>query len=522
MQTLQRPSISFLLFLFFGLAVGLVVACAPVPPPPEILQTSTEGLLITDVTLISPERTLPLEGAWVGVRDGLVTHIGSGEPPTEIADWPQWSGEGRYLIPGLIDSHVHLNSIPGMAWDQQREHRDLVDAYMAQLPRSYLYYGFTTLIDLAPRQADAFDDFRRQPLAPDVLGCGGPVPLANGYPMAFVPEAFRFKAYENFLFDPRQAESIPSSVDPREHSPRAIADRIAEGDGICIKAFVEDGFGLDASWPVPTVDMIKELRQEAHRIGRPLLVHANSFDAYGIALAGQADILVHGLWTWDAHQKDDDGTTLPTAVADTIDQLRQSQTAVMPTLRVLGGDRALFDPEFLQDPALQAVLPNQLIDWYGSDEGGWFRRQMQEGQPPETSTPQEILSSYDRVVSRSRRTASAMVQAGVPVLLGSDTPSGPSYGNPPGYNGYLEMQELARAGLSPPAVLAAATLDNANALGLEDRYGSVEVGKVANLLLLNDNPLDSVDAYATLHAVVLRGDVLDREKLAANGARRGD
>ena len=109
-----------------------------------------------------------------------------------------------------------------------------------------------------------------------------------------------------------------------------------------------------------------------------------------------------------------------------------------------------------------------------------------------------------------------MNDAQVKILFGSDTPSGPSYGNPPGYNGFLEMQRLSDAGLSPRQVLRSATLDNARAFGVEDRYGTVEVGKVANLLLLTENPLESVTAYATVENVILRGQFLDRSRLAAN------
>jgi hypothetical protein len=59
--------------------------------------------------------------------------------------------------------------------------------YYQQLPRSYLYFGYTTLIDLAVVKREVLDDFRRAPLHPDLYDCGPSLPVANGYPMSFVP-----------------------------------------------------------------------------------------------------------------------------------------------------------------------------------------------------------------------------------------------------------------------------------------------------------------------------------------------
>lgn len=81
------------------------------------------GLVVFDVTVVSPERAAaPLEHAYVRIRDGT----------------------GRYLIPGLIDSHVHLAVPP----EQAAAHPDVVAATLAQDPKSYLFFGFTAVIDL--------------------------------------------------------------------------------------------------------------------------------------------------------------------------------------------------------------------------------------------------------------------------------------------------------------------------------------------------------------------------------------
>ncbi|MEM7585678.1 MAG: amidohydrolase family protein [Acidobacteriota bacterium] len=480
-----------------------------------------EALLITDVTLISPELPEPLADAWVGVQGDRITHVGTGEPPAETRDWERLSGQGGYLIPGLIDAHVHLGSVPGMSWDLAQKNEKLAASYFAQLPRSYLYYGFTTLVDLAPQAPAELDEIRRQVPAPEILSCGRPAPIANGYPMVFVPEKFRFRAYGNFLFDPTQAAAIPKSISPWDHTPEAVAQRALADGGICLKTFVEDGFGPAKIWPVPSLGLLRELGQASAAAGLLLAVHANSLDAYTAALdsgavADGAGVLVHGLWTWDRAQPQDDGQTLPPALSEIVTRLVDSRTLVMPTLQVLAGDRALFDPEFLNDPELGNVVPPELLAWYRSEAGGWFARQMLSDLPPELATSEGAYELNSRALARGERVAQALIERGGRVIFGSDTPSGPSYGNLPGYNGFLELQRLAAIGMPLDRLLAAATLDSARALGLANRLGSVEVGKSANLLLLRSDPLASPLAYGELETVILRGAIIERAALAAH------
>jgi hypothetical protein len=85
-------------------------------------------------------------------------------------------------------------------------------------------------------------------------------------------------------------------------------------------------------------------------------------------------------------------------------------------------------------------------------------------------------------------------ELGQPLLLGSDTPSAPTYGNQPGYDTYKEMQLMVEVGIPLSAIFAAGTINNARQLGLDKDYGTIEKGKIANLLLLDANPLASVEA----------------------------
>jgi imidazolonepropionase-like amidohydrolase len=81
------------------------------------------------------------------------------------------------------------------------------------------------------------------------------------------------------------------------------------------------------------------------------------------------------------------------------------------------------------------------------------------------------------------------------------------------------MDDWMAAGVSTEKLFRGMTIDNARMLRLDDRIGTVEAGKTANLLLLRDNPLESVEAYDSIEAVFLHGRPIPRATLSARRAR---
>jgi imidazolonepropionase-like amidohydrolase len=106
------------------------------------------------------------------------------------------------------------------------------------------------------------------------------------------------------------------------------------------------------------------------------------------------------------------------------------------------------------------------------------------------------------------------------ILFGSDTPSGSVYANPPGFNGYLELRAMEAAGLTPKQILSASTINNARLVGLAEQVGTIEIGKSADLILLDANPLVSMAAFDAIHTVILDGRAVPRGELDASSAAR--
>jgi imidazolonepropionase-like amidohydrolase len=102
--------------------------------------------------------------------------------------------------------------------------------------------------------------------------------------------------------------------------------------------------------------------------------------------------------------------------------------------------------------------------------------------------------------------------AGIPILAGTDAGYLNSF-NYPGEGLHDELELYAKAGLSPRQVLASSILTGPKFLGHAERYGAVQRGKAADLLILDANPLQSVAATRKINAVVLHGRLLDRVAL---------
>ena len=445
-----------------------------------------QDLRIENVTIVSPESTREIASATVTIHDGRIQSISSttsATPPSGPTAVQRLDGTDLYLIPGLIDSHVHLGGIPGMTDEQEKAHPDIARAARDQFPRSYLYSGFTTLIDLISTP-EGMARWKSHDPVPDTYFCGGAV-LMDGYPSNYLPKESRYTAMPYWLVEARTPGSaLPPGVTASEHTPQAVVTRMKADGAICVKTFFERGFGGVHNLPVPQAETIRALVRAAHAAGLPVLMHANSLEAQQFALDTGVDIIAHGLWNTDEKTKPGELTALEKSV---LDRVIAANVGWQPTLQVLYGLHDLFDDATLADPRLTRVLPRSVIEWYRTPEGAWFRDSIV-AESPELATPSLAANMFLSPIHRVAAATGYMAQHHARLLFGTDTPSSPTYANPPGLNGWLEMSHLADAGMTPEQIFQAATLSNARALKLDREIGTVQVGKRANLLLVRPIP----------------------------------
>ena len=467
---------------------------------------SDPDVIIQNVTVISPERPRPRFHTDVLVRNGRISKIGMNlvaGPHSERVD-----GSGRFLIPGLIDSHVHAGHSAALDDDAIDAHPELWAAYREQVPRAYLAFGFTSVVDLDLKQSDQ-SWFDSAPLRPRLYSCGAGIKIAGGY-MAFKVPPPGSKGFPNIVYEPKEADHWPKSLEPADYTAEDAVSRAAGAGAICVKVFVESGFGT-FNWPYLHTETLQQIGAAAKRRNLVLMVHATGVDSWRSALDAHADVIAHGLWIWPG----DIGNPTPSAaVNELIAAAGRAGVRVQPTLQTVAGERAMIDPAILDDPRLAFALPMGVVAFLRSPEGVKSRTAALDEYRKASPSPgfEPLLAA---TIERTHATLKIMLRDHVALIFGSDTPGVDGFGNPPGLNGRLELQNWAEAGVPLSQILRAATLDNAKAMGLSRELGSIEVGKRADLLLLKGDPLSNISAYDSIDVIFLDGKQIQRGALRA-------
>lgn len=476
-----------------------------------------QDVRIEHVTVVSPERSSPLTDVTVVIRGDRIASISSnararaaGSSGTALQ---VINGRGLYLAPGLIDSHVHSGGAPGMTLAHQQAHPGLARAAREQVPRSYLYFGFTTLVDLDARPAQTAQ-WNGYATHPDIYFCGA-TPVVDGYPMNWEPKPERYEAWPYMLVQSGEETAVPAAIDTAAHTPEAVVSRMKADGMFCVKSFFERGQDGARNLPVPRLDTMRSLVRAAHAAGMPVFLHAIGSQAQEFAVEAGVDIIAHGMPQWDAQPEN--VTQLTPDVQKILDGVIDARMGWQPTMQVIYGFRDMRDPEYLSDPTLARVLPADLIEWYKTSEGQSFRDRMAQGLPKGDAAAawNAVRANYAAPIARNESAARYLAGRNARILFGTDTPAAPIYTNPPGLNGWLEMRRLVAGGLTAHQVFVAATLTNATALGLADEIGTVAAGKRANLILLRKDPTQTVQAYDEIVKLVIRGKVIERAELAA-------
>lgn len=183
---------------------------------------------------------------------------------------------------------------------------------------------------------------------------------------------------------------------------------------------------------------------------------------------------------------------------------RQNHTWQVPTLTVLRSITHLDDPNFTNDPRLK-YMPARMRSYWDPSKDARFKMYSAE----DWVQSRKVYAKYLELVGAMRR-------AGVEFLAGTDVSNPYCF---PGFSMHDELSLLVNAGFTPAQALQAATLNPAKYLGQLDSLGTVEQGKLADLVLLQANPLADIGNTRKIDAVIVGGKVISRAELDAMLAR---
>ncbi len=447
-------------------------------------QDSIEGAERPIVAIESVAVVDVVQGRIVGPRtvlivDGRIAAIGEpgavALPPAAI----RVDGRNRYLIPGLVDMHVHLfnNSThrPPNEW--------AFPLFVAN--------GVTAVREMCAVPADmptitrwraAVE--RGELIAPRVLAACIPVPAES-------PEAVRRLVREAHAAG---ADFIKVFSEVRESHWRTLLDEArAQRMPVCghIPAEVSVLTAANAG---------QRSNEHLTQIYEACSAREQQFLATRRGLDGQEAVKLRDAQEREVLESFDQRLCDRTSRALAKTGQVQVPTLVLPHFEARG-ERV----RFRDDPRWRYLRPDEQTRWEQYLE-------------QETAADKKLFGQRWDV---SRRIVKALHAAGVPILAGTDAPMPLVY---PGFSLHKELELLVESGLSPAEALRAATLRPAEFLGLSESTGSIAVGKRADLVLLDANPLRQISNTQRIRAVVLNGRLLRRTDLDAllDGAARDD
>lgn len=462
-------------------AAALCAALLAIAAPADAQQTTTA---LTGATLIDGTGGQPVADAVVVMRDGRIVCAGARSACAVPADASVHDVRGRWIMPGIVDAHVHYSQT-GWA-DGRPDALNMMDRFpyietVTKLKdptpfyRANLCSGVTATFDVGgyPWTWDLRESSEHSADAPHVAAAG---PLLS--------------TRDHWLNTPAERQFVHIGSDS---ATEAGARLIFANRSDAIKVW------FLASERSPDADaMVRRLQlagERARAAGIPLIVHATNLWGAKHALRAGARLLVHSVEDAPVDE-------------EFLQLARQNGTVYTPTLVVRDGYRQLAARSFDEDAygaSLACVDPVTLAKAFLSDSlpGGQSAEAVQRAAAGATR-------AFDLMAANVR----AVHAAGIPVAMGTDA------GNPLTLHGpsvYLEIEALRRAGLSPMDVLIASTRNGALAMGRLDDFGTIEAGRIADMIVLTADPLADVRNIRSIERVVRAGTIHERAALQFGG-----
>lgn len=451
--------------LLAGAVLGLMAAGASASPTRAASEQARVGMdyTIEHVTVIDGTGAPPQADMTVVVSGGRIVSLSPSKVAVPVRG-RRLNGRGRFLIPGLIDAHIHLR---GATPEKSPGQGVVIDEVAArQALASYLYAGVTSVVDLGNQPElilKARADERAGRIAsPRIFATGHLItyPGSHGDSMAIRITDFE---RDRAQLDRHLAEEMPDIVK---------------------LTYDEEGWGARPMITLLPPDLMAKTLQYYNLHGVRTTVHVSSERRALEAIAAGADTLAHPI--------------IQGPVSDSFVRLMAARKTPFVTTLTIGENysRLVEHPEYLDEPlyvasfspAERKTLQTEVRTAWQTRTWTWWMKVM-------TPICQDNIAK--------------IVAAGGVAVLGTDQSSGPAV--------HREMELLAGAGIPPLQILKIATLNGAVFLGREQDMGSISVGKLADMVLLEADPTRDIANARAITWVMKNGVLIDESELPLAG-----
>jgi imidazolonepropionase-like amidohydrolase len=446
---------------------------------------------VTNVTITDVENQKMIPNQTVVITEGLISNIQSSEKIKIPENATVIDGTGKYLSPGLTDAHIHFSQNGGLytrpdAIDLQKfvpydDEINFSKTTMETKLRRYLKNGITTVFDVGStlyflEKSKAFKD---KDFAPAIYMTG---PLSTTY---------RPKVYEKFPNDTPFA--LTQTI---EEGKKSVHDQLPyKPDFIKIWYIVgADGLAIEES-ARKNLPIVKAIIDEAHKHNLKVAVHATQRITAQLAVENGADFLVHSV---------DDEILKP----DFVQLMKKNKVVLCPTLIVHGGYVKTFGQNLnFSSYELNTAEPDQLGTLL--DVKHLSDTLLVNGYKAQSNSKQ-MLARLQASDSISRANLKILSDAGVTLATGTDAGN---IGTLHVSSYQAELKAMKASGMNNWEILVASTINGAKILDKEEEFGSITVGKKANLILLEGSPIDDLENLSKIDKVINNGAVFNPEDL---------
>ena len=422
------PRLVVVLLLLAGPTIAQQSSRSVVIHAGHVLDVKT-GKLLTDQTLV--------------IEDGKIVSVGASAGTTAPADALRIELPNATVLPGLIDAHTHLTMDPKFGYEELGISIPREALIGAKNARITLQAGFTTVRNVG---ADGFSDVALR----DAINAGdvpGPRMLVSG-PLLGITGGHCDNNLLPFEYH-AVGDGVADGIAAVQHKVR---ENIKYGSDL-IKICATGGVlskGDDPQASQYTLEEMKAIVADAHRLGRKVAAHAHG--AQGILWATEAgvDSIEHGSYIDNAG----------------IAEMKKNGTYLVPTL-------------YLGDWFLENAERNHVPDFY--------------------------LAKAKAVIPVARKNIAHAFASGVKVAFGTDAAVYPH-----GLNAH-EFAVMVKLGLTPLQAIQAATVNAADLLGWPGKVGSLEPGAWADIVAVDGDPLQDVTTLERVKFVMKGGEVVKNE-----------